>query len=323
MKRIAIRSLVLLSPLLLLVSVFIVMDPLRVIRRYDSPLLTGPLINDRVFQRRWLEDKPFPYDGFIMGSSRSKAFLTDSWKPHVPVSHPFHMGVNDETLFGILHKLAYLDRKGYEMRSCLLVLDHRILSRTENPETHLFREDYRYSREAATQFYKYFFMAWLKPGFLKAYWQWKIRGAMDDHYMFAANFGYDRETGDHYYTMYEEQLRESEDAFYEKYRDVFYDRGDMKTYVPQKVITEKGRYHLTMIYLLLQKKKCPVKVVIAPWYDQVPLHPDDIALLEKTFGKKNVYDYSGVNPITENIRNYYEHKHFRPFVADSILNRIY
>jgi len=40
-------------------------------------------------------------------------------------------------------------------------------------------------------------------------------------------------------------------------------------------------------------------------------------------GKKNVYDFSGKNKLTTPIGNYYETSHYRPHVANKIMELIY
>lgn len=41
------------------------------------------------------------------------------------------------------------------------------------------------------------------------------------------------------------------------------------------------------------------------------------------FGENNIYDFPGVNSITEDYHNYYEDSHYRPCVARFILQTIY
>ena len=65
------------------------------------------------------------------------------------------------------------------------------------------------------------------------------------------------------------------------------------------------------------------RVVVSPNYDHVPLHPVDLEALRELFGGGNVRDFSGVNEITSDVRNYYERVHFRPHVGESILSELY
>ena len=82
---------------------------MRIIHSYNSPTLPGVLINDRVFQTRYLNNNASKYYSFILGSSRSKSFKTGVWKKYIKSDSAFHLGINDETLFGIYKKLEYLE----------------------------------------------------------------------------------------------------------------------------------------------------------------------------------------------------------------------
>jgi hypothetical protein len=54
-----------------------------------------------------------------------------------------------------------------------------------------------------------------------------------------------------------------------------------------------------------------------------PLEKKQLDLLYDIFGEENVYDYSGVNTITNEISNYYEASHYRVHIADAILKEMY
>ena len=80
---------------------------MRIVRNYESPVEPGVLINDRLYATRWLLDHRQDYDAFILGSSRSRAFLTRDWERHLPTdAAAYHVGMNDESLYGIAHRIA-------------------------------------------------------------------------------------------------------------------------------------------------------------------------------------------------------------------------
>ena len=58
-------------------------------------------------------------------------------------------------------------------------------------------------------------------------------------------------------------------------------------------------------------------------YDQKKLNIEDLSILNALFGKENVFDFSGINQITNNLYNYYETSHYRPHVAKKIIDEIY
>ncbi len=321
-RRLALTGLGLILPLAVLLVYFAAADPMKCFRMYSNPLEKGVTMNDRIFQSRWLASHPFPYDAFILGSSRGKSFHTEPWKQYTGASCPFHMCVNDESIYGIARKLEYLEKEKYEIRHVLLLLDHRILGRPYNPEPHIFREYPAVSGESPAAFYQRFLIAFLKPSFLKAWVLHSTADVEDQVFFFSVDFRYNLFTGDHIYAEYESRLAEDEDLFYREQASVFYDRpASMQNLEP--VITRETISELERIASLLDRNHSNYQVVITPNYDQLKMHPDDLEVLFSLFGRDRIHDFSGVNNYTQNIRHYYEERHFRPFIADSIMAQVY
>ena len=80
---------------------------------------------------------------------------------------------------------------------------------------------------------------------------------------------------------------------------------------------------LTEISRLLHLHHTQYKVVISPLYDQIKFNPSDLQVLQEIFGRQNVYDFSGSNAITSDYHNYYEESHFRPVIAQRLMDSIY
>jgi hypothetical protein len=318
------RGLILLIPFAAIVATFLALDPFHLLREAPSPLVRGALMNDRVFQARWLDRHRGAYDAFILGSSRSKAFRTDDWSRYLPDAvRPFHMGINDETVYGIARKVQFLDRAGFSLRYVLLSLDARILGRFKNPEPHVFREHPLVSGEAPTAFYQRFFLAFLDPRFLRAYTQWRATGTAppgSEAYLWTEKFGYVAETGDHLYTSLEEELAAGEDAYYARRSHVLR-RGD--PVASNRVITTESRRLLGEMAAVLLRHRAETRVVVTPNFDRAALHPEDRQGLQTVFGRARVWDFSGSNEMTGDVRNYYEERHFRPHVARAMLARVY
>ena len=68
---------------------------------------------------------------------------------------------------------------------------------------------------------------------------------------------------------------------------------------------------------IFKRQHTRLKVVIAPFFDQIRINPADLQCLQDLFGKENVYDFSGPNKWNSDYHNY------RPHVATEILNLIY
>jgi hypothetical protein len=74
---------------------------------------------------------------------------------------------------------------------------------------------------------------------------------------------------------------------------------------------------------IFKKQKTNYRIVLYPLYNQFKLNPDDLVKLYEIFGKENVFDYSGINRITNDIHYYYESEHCRPSAGSLILSEIY
>jgi hypothetical protein len=80
---------------------------------------------------------------------------------------------------------------------------------------------------------------------------------------------------------------------------------------------------LHKIYAILKKHKSRYNVIISPLYDQAPLNNKWKSILNKTFKEQHIFDFSGKNKFTEPISNYYEWSHYKPFVAEQLLDSIH
>jgi hypothetical protein len=117
-----------------------------------------------------------------------------------------------------------------------------------------------------------------------------------------------------------EIARDGIDAYVAKRRAIFVPR------VPRTgrpVVDASGERLLRETAGWLREAGARVEVVVSPLYDQVALAERDRRILEEVFGADHVHDFSGVNDLTRDARNYYETSHYRPPVGAEILRRIY
>lgn len=325
MKKLITKGLLLLFPFILIVSYFIISDPMKIVYSYDNPLEKGVLMNDRHFQYKWLKDHHFEYNSFIFGSSRSKAFHTKTWQKYIGKTMPFHMGVNDESLFGIEHKLSYLDREGYKIENALIILDTRILKLHDNPSAHIFREHPIVSGESEAEYYKRYFIAFLTPKFLKAYYTYYFQGKFEtwmNTFIWNEDFIYDKTTGDHFYTKFEDEIKMDSVGYYNRKSNVFYNRENISIDTIN-LINQVAMDQLMTIKSILLKNNTNYKIVISPTYDQKPLSKMDEQTLIRIFGADNVFNFSGKNKFSDRIGDFYEERHFKPYIAEEILSLMY
>ena len=90
----------------------------------------------------------------------------------------------------------------------------------------------------------------------------------------------------------------------------------------ESIISNSQVVLLNEIKTILAKHNSSFVIIIPPSYDKLKFSNNDITKLEKIFGKKFIYDFSGENFITSNKNLYYEETHFIPKVWDIILDSI-
>ena len=119
----------------------------------------------------------------------------------------------------------------------------------------------------------------------------------------------------------DDEISKNPAAYYNKLKNVFYEQKNETADSVQRV-NKKSLYMLKEIKRILIKHRTKYRVILTPIYDQVKFHPKDLEILKNIFGD-NLYDFTGRNNITMSKYNWYENKHFRTFVGDSLLNMIY
>lgn len=268
------------------------------------------------------------YNSFIFGSSRSQAFKCKNWAKYLESeARPFHFDASSESAWGISKKMAYIDELGDTIKNALIIIDRSTLTKINQSDNHLLISMPCISKSTHIEYYWCFISASLNPKFLTAYIDYSIfnkyRPYMEalikkskyDHTVDITNcdiwYGWDRE------------IESDSTEYYNKLinKGLFYKR-------PKKDIIEcpvslKEETQLRNIKTILTKHNTRYKIVISPLYDQIPMEKAQINLLERIFGKEHIYNFSGVNQLTEPIYNFYETSHYRPHIANEILSIIY
>ena len=296
---------------LLTVVVYFVKDPFKVLypheRYYGSGVsqnivsLNKDFVSTELFLRNY---KKYGYDAYIFGNSRSIYYHVSDWKKHIGARHCFHFDATAETLFGIEKKVAFIDKQGGQIKNALFVLDYSILRKATNSHKHLYIKHPAVSGESAIAFQLSFFKDYLDPVFLKQYIYYLVTGRVktgtnEIRYVtkHTAIVGYDSISNELSYTTLDDGISHNPDSFYSANNHGFYARG--------------------------QQAKYSEPIIISPLYDQVKLDTNDMKAINEIFGKSNVFDFSGINDITNDCRNYYELSHYRPFVAARLMDIIY
>ncbi len=327
---ILIKLAVFLMPFLLILSVLIIMDPLKVFRDYDDYYKNNFVSENRELVCLKLynkNSKKIKYDSYIFGSSRSLAFKVDNWIKYLPAgANGFHFDASGEGVYGIYNKLKYIDETGGFIENALIVVDYDTLTTTNNREGFLFISPPQLSKDSTLLFYLESLKPFINIKFVIGYLDYslfrKYRGYMGGCFNKAEYDNISNNiTGDMYFG-YEKMIENNRDAYYIKLvvSGILSDRGKNES---KPVAVSRSEIELLdKIKKILAKHNTNYRIVVSPGFDQIPLDVGRIKLLTDIFGE-NVYDFSGVNRLTNSIYNYYDDSHFRPHVADEIMEIIY
>lgn len=321
-------------PLLILVISYLVLDPFKVIKSYESFFDSNEkgsvgINQDYVSTTTFINNsKSINYNSFIFGNSRSIFYQVSDWKKHISKnSKCFHFDASDEALWALNKKIEFIDGKDVKIENVLLILDYETLKQDKPKSGHLFIiSPSLINNSNIIDFHTTHFFAFLSPKFLYTYIDYQISGEVKS-YMKKSNLlddiprNYDISTNEIRFDYFEDLINENN--YYTAERlSVFYDRDTLQIFSPQ-CIMENQKAILANIQSILKKQNTKVKIVISPLYDQKKLNEIDLSYLKYLFGTDNVFDFSGINRFTNDYRNYYESSHYRPHVASEIMAEIY
>lgn len=324
------RFLLFLLPLFLVMGIYVMLDPFKVLWYYEDyfPMqearvdLNNGFVSIENFDNHREE---FHWDSYILGSSRSRFWYVEDWMQYLPTgSRPYHCDASTECLTGLRTKIEYIDKSGEKLNNALVILDKSLIAQVDAVEGHLFALPPKtVSYDNWLKFHSGFVKAFLDFGFLTTYFKYLITGeyveSMKQHLNpDLSNYDY---KSNEYYLKYEKKIV---DGFY---------------YTPQLLEELKSNQHpdsispvcigeeqirqFNIIKSIFVRHHTDYKIIISPLQNQIRLNPIDVAKLQNLFGKDKVFDFSGRNEMTDEFHNYYETSHYRPCVAEKMLELIY
>ncbi len=327
------KVLLLAAPLIVLVWVYVVSDPFKVLRKYDTYHESGKpdyftlnqgVVGVEMFLRNYGK---YRYDSFIFGSSRSMFYRIADWKRQISATECFHFDSYSESLYGIYKKFEFLQQRGVSIKNALIILDADTLSRDVDSNKSLLIQHPLLTGQANHAFQMQFFQGFLNENFLISFLDFKLRGKVQPymkkgHAIDDTLKAYDSVTNETSFDFFEAMIARDKNEFYSSKKDMFYDRDAVQQY-SYSVIGRKHLMQLQYIKSELDRQKTNYKIVISPLYDQKKINQKDLESLYRIFGVENVFDFSGINEMTASMYNYYDSFHYRPHIAKVILDQIY
>lgn len=335
MKKLFLKLLLIASPVLAILGVYAWKDPFKVLYRYDSYFAArdSSLIisynEDRMSTRTLINNYPkYHYNSFILGGSRSGFYRAEEWLKHIgPGCQPYHFDGNEEDLYGLYHKLLFLDKMGADLKHVLIITDAYSLKDTINSESYLTIKDPAVSGQNKLKYQLVFVKAFFDWKFLLSYLDYQRTGFVKPYMsklgtIRRSYIAYDNRYNESRHISLDDSIRLARDRYYEKLRYRFY-RRPLTQHYADAVLSPGHIRLLKEMQAILQKHQTDCKIVISPLYDQVKMAPADLAALKNIFGTGNVFDFSGINDITGDKYNYYENSHYLPRVAAGIMDSVY
>ena len=312
------------------IFLYLLIDPYKVLYNYEEYYNTSKnyqVTQNRDFQSTTLflnQYKKQKYDSFIFGNSRSLFYRDRSWSQYIE-GKIFHFDASSESIFGILGKLNLLTHKHVKIKNALIVLDCSELLDTQNTDGHLFIKHPEVSNEDKI----YFHYVMMKPFFSKAIVGYLDVYLTDNKKEYMSELGItdnlirlNNISNELREAKNDKQIKDNQKLFYKNINNCFYKRDSIQLFSP-KVIEKEQKKLLRNMRLILKENKTNFKLIISPLYDQKKLNTDDLNYLKYLFGPENVCDFSGINEITNDYKNYYENSHYLPKVCDTILKKVY
>lgn len=322
-------------PVLVILIYYVLTDPFKFIKHYDSyydaeGIAYVDMNNDYVSTATYdnYHDQ-YNYDSFIFGNSRSRYFLVDEWKKYIDSSCScYHFDASNETLLGINLKIKYVDRTS-EIHNCLLILDNNLLSSDNvKKDSYLFYPSPQITTEKdGMAFQLSGLKTFFNPKFMFAYTDLLITGTVKPYMREWSVFNekyrkYNVVSNETRYPKREKQLQKG--TYYSRtiVESFPKDRSSSQLYA-QPVLKETHIRLLKEIKEIFIKNHTNYKIIISPVYDQIKMADSDYSILKNIFGEKTVYDFSGINNITQDYHNYYDNSHYTSDVCSYILNIVY
>ncbi|MEI6695970.1 MAG: hypothetical protein WCO13_07865 [Bacteroidota bacterium] len=334
LKHLMSFSFIALIPVLIVFIAFFYLDPFKVVYKYKTFYISGQpryvtLNYDYVAMETFLYNYPtYKYNSFIIGNSRSRFYEMDKWSKLIHSDKCFHFDASVESLYGICKKIEFLDQQHVEISNVMLVIDYSTLIETVNSNGHLVVKHPLLSGQSKIGFEFVFMKAFCSIKFLFAYLDFKLSGKIKP-YMITGTLlddipvDYNLKFNEMKLNVFEDSIKIDPSKYYnEKRMKVFYPRDSIQKFYPE-VIKAEQIVLLNRIKAIFKKHSTNYKIIISPMYDQMKLCNKDLVNLRNVFGTENIYDFSGINHITSDYHNFYEASHYRPHVANQMMDSIY
>ena len=331
--RFLLRSVLAAIPLLLLITVYIILDPFKIVNPPYPYFAENSWETELGWNKGWVSVTAYEhgyqsnkYDSFIFGSSISIPYRADDWKKRLPSNAAiFHFDSSKEHIHGILKKLQYIDKSGDTIHNALIVLDPQTFRERQNDGYPFYIPPQLTGWWNYPAFHYTYFKYFLNRDFLTSYIPFLITGnpinySKEDIFN-RQPFTYDKITNEESTCLIEARIISNPDSFYLNTK--IDNLPDAKIHHCKPLINDTITTELQQIANLLNKHNTDYRIVFGPNRHKEILCPSDMSILYNLFDADKIYRYSALDTVTEDKRYYYDNTHYRSHVCAEIIECAY
>lgn len=322
------RLLIFCLPFIVITFIYIATDPFMIIYDYENFNKNYYIHKNRdyVSTEMFLKNRgKYKYDSFIFGSSTSLFTPPSIWEDYINNSGLIYsFDASGENIVGIWSKIKYLSDHNHNIRNALIVIDRSMFSQfiNDNP---IFMKHYEVYPSSRIYFqYKYFLNFW-DIKFMIALTHHKLSGKFYPymrHVFELEPYYYNEITNEYYNVGILNELKTDSLKYYETRLDKFPSRTG--NYLESDPLVSHEQIEMIQnIKDIFSKKETDYRLIICPSYDQIAFNRDDLKVLQNIFGKDYVFDFSGINEISEQKSNFFDGLHFKKYVAKELFDVAY
>ena len=317
-------------PFILIVLTVIIWDPFKVFFTYEDYYTNNMITGNREhICLKLLKKREFEPTSFIIGNSRSLSFRTNYWATKISQnpSDCFHYDASGMGVYRVKNAIRFIDNQT-TIKNVLLIIDTDFFQEISIPKGHLFIQPPEVSEIYELFYYWSFIKASFDPTFIFCNTLYELSGNYYDFmgYYIAksknSHIGINH-TADFTFS-FEKDIKNDSAAYYQNLieKGVFERVHNVPT-VSEKMINSKQLEFLNEVKEIIESNNAQIKIVISPLYNQLIFNKNDLQILMELFGENAVFDFSGKNEITSDFTNFYEASHYKPYVANEIMDFIY
>ncbi len=313
-----------LTPFILYLLIYIITDPFMIIYKYDDFNKRNYINKNRDYissEMLMHNVKKYHYDSYIFGASTSLAFAPSIWKNYISTDYPcYSFDASGEYMEGIWSKIKYLDANDIPVRNALIVLESNAFGPFINDVPIFMKHPEIYP--SSRLFFQYAsFLSFMELKFQTALITHLITGKFYpfmEEILVSSEYKYDTITNEFYNIGLWDTIKSDSIGFYESRASVFPPPLEEYTEGPRQIDDQRKKM-LEDIRYIFDKQGTHFRIIISPGLNQISFNKEDLFLIREIFGKKNLFDFSGINEFSENIADYTDPTHFKKYLAERML----